>query len=172
MRSVKNSLELNVKPTDHDIEKMRQRTGSFMKSHGVSDGGVHSQFRIIRELIKIGIKYGNFLYADIKLTVNVQVDKNTITVEIHTPINESNFERFKELDKIIQLIRGYHDPFEAFMIKQKKASRNSPQGDSSALELSKLAYEEKVILDFFISEDNILQISAIRRLEGNSCNAM
>jgi hypothetical protein len=172
MRSVKNSLKLNVKPTDHEIEKMRQRTGSFMKSHGVSDCAVHAQFRIIRELIKIGIKYGNFLFADIELTVNVQVDKNTIMAEINSPIKESNFERFKELDKIIQFIRGYHDPFEAFMITQKKASINYPQGDSNALELSKLAYEEKVILDFFISEDNILQISATRRLEGNNCNAM
>ena len=154
------------------MEKMRQRTGSFMKSHGISDDAVHAQFRIIGELIKTAKEYGNFSPADTELTVNVQVDENAITVEIINPINEASLERLEELDKIIQFIRGYQDPFEAFMITQNETSINSPQGDSNALDLSRIAYEENAILDFFVNEDNILHLSAIRRLEGNSCNAM
>ena len=171
MRSVKNSIKLNVKPIDQEMGKIRQRTGSFMKWHGISDDTVQAQFRIIKELIKTGIKYGNFPPADTEIIVKVQVNENTITVEIRNPINETGFERLKELDKTIQFIRGYQDPFEAFMIKQKEASIHSLHGDSNALDLSRIAYEEKAILDFFVSEDNILQLSAVRRLEGNSCNA-
>ena len=154
------------------MEKMRQRTGSFMKSHGISDDAVHSQFRIIRELIKTGTKYGNFSPANTEIRVKIQVDKNTITAEINNPVNEADFERLKELDKTIQFIRGYQDPFEAFIKTQKKASIYSPHGHSNALDLSRIAYEEKAILDFFVNEESILQLSAIRRFEGNNCNPM
>jgi len=164
---VKNSIKLIVKPTGQETEKIGQRTYSFMKSHGISDETVHAQIRIIRELIKTGTKYGNFSRADTELIINVQVDKNTITVQINNPISEANFERLKELDKAIQFIQGYQDPFEAFMKTQKEASINSPHGHSNALDLSRIAYEEKAILDFFVNEDNILQLSAIKRLEGN-----
>ena len=151
---------------------MRHITGCFMKSHGISDDAVHAQFRIIRELIKTGTKFGNFSPVENEIMVNVQTDGYTITAEINSPINEADFERLKELDKTIQFIRGYQDPFEAFMITQREASIKSPHGNSNALDLSRIAYEENAIIDFFVSEDNILQLSAIKRLEGNSCNAM
>jgi len=143
-----------------------------MRSQGISNDAVYAQFRIIRELIKTGTKFGNCSPKDTAIMVTVQVDGNTITIEINNPINEADFERLKELDKIIQFIRGYQDPFEAFMIAQKEASITFPHGHSIALDLSRIAYEEKAILDFFVNEDNILQLSAIRILEGNSCNAM
>lgn len=143
-----------------------------MRSQGISNDAVHAQFRIIRELIKTGIKYGNFSPTETAIMVGVQVVGNSIMVEITNPINEAGFERLKELDKTIQFIRGYQDPFEAFMIIQKEVSIYSPHGHSSALDLSRIAYEEKAILDFFVNQDNILQLSAIRILEGNSCNAM
>jgi hypothetical protein len=155
-----------------EMEKMRQITGSFMKSHGISEDAVQAQFRIIKELIKTGTTYGNFSAADTEIMLNVQVDENTITVEISNPINEADFERLKELDKTIQFIRGYQDPFEAFMKTQKEASINSPHGHSNALDLSRIAYEEQAILDFFVNEENILQLSAIRRFEGNNYNPM
>ena len=154
------------------MEKMRQRTGNFLKSHGISEDIVHAQFRVIRELIKTGIKYGNFPQADTDIKINIQVDENTITIETKNPINETAFERLKELEQTIQFIRGYQDPFEAFMIARKEASINSPHGHSNALELSRIAYEEKALLDFFINENNILQLLAISRLDANSCNVM
>ena len=154
------------------MEKIRQRTGSFLKSHGISEDIVHAQFRVIRELIKTGIKYGAFLQADTDIKINIQVDENTITIETKNPINETGFERLKELEQTIQFIRGYQDPFEAFMIARKKASINSPHGHSNALDLSRIAYEEKALLDFFVNENNILQLSAISRLDANRCNVM
>ena len=150
------------------MEKIRRRTGNFMKSQGISDDGIHAQFRIIRELIKTGTKYGSFSSADPEIMVSVQVDENIITVEIMNPINEAGFERLKELDQTIQFIRGYQDPFEAFMRTQIETSIKSPLDHSIALDLSKIAYEEKAILDFFVNEDNYLQLSAIRKLKGNS----
>jgi hypothetical protein len=88
------------------------------------------------------------------------------------PINEAGFERLKELDITIQFIRGYQDPFEAFMITQKEASPNPPFGHSNALDLSRIAYEEMAIIDFFVNEDNYLQLSAIRKSKENNSNVM
>jgi hypothetical protein len=58
------------------------------------------------------------------------------------------------------------------MIIKQEASINSPLGHSNALDLSRIAYEEKAIIDFFVNEDNYLQISAIRKLKENNCNAL
>ena len=168
MRPVKNSIKLKVKPIGQGMEKIRQRTGSFMKSNGISDDAVHAQFRIIRELIKTGTKYGNYSPADTEITVNVHIDEDTITVEIKNPINEAGFVRLKELDETIQFIRGYQDPFEAFMITQKEVFIYSLLGHTNALDLSRISYEEKAILDFFVNEDKYLQLSAIRKLKENS----
>ena len=152
------------------MEKIRQRTGSFLKSHGISEDIVHAQFRVIRELIKTGIKYGNFPQADTDIKINIQVDENTITIETKNPINETAFERLKELEQTIQFIRGYQDPFEAYMLKRKEASKNSSYEVTNALGLARIAYEENAILDFFISKDNDLFLSAVSSLEADSWN--
>ena len=165
MKLVKNSIKLIVKSGDQEIEKIGQKTSIFMKSHGISDEAVNAQIRIIRELIKTGTKCCNYSPADIEILINVKVDKNTISVEINNPVSEANFEQLKELDKTIQFIRGYQDPFEAFMIKRKEASVNSQNGHSIALDLSRIAYKEQAMLDFFVNDENILQLSAIKRLE-------
>lgn len=167
---MKNSIKLNLEPIDQNIGKLRQKIGIFLKSHDISDDVIHSQFRVISELIKTGIKYSSFSPADTKIMVTVQVEGNIITAEIYTPINETGFDRLKELEQTIQFIRGYQDPFEAFTIAQKEAFIYSSHKHSNALDLSRVTYEENVFLDFFVNENNVLQLSAIKRFDEYCCN--
>lgn len=150
-----------------EMEKMRQITGSFMKSHGISEDAVQAQFRIIKELIKTGTTYGNFSAADTEIMLNVQVDENTIAVEISNPINEADFERLKELDKTIQFIRGYQDPYEAYSRRLSDVAATPFNTEVNDLDLVKVAYEGGAILDFFVNEDNFLNLSAVGSLEGD-----
>jgi hypothetical protein len=167
---VKNSINLNLDPIDQNIEKLRKKIGTFLKSHDISDEAIHSQFKVIRGLIKTGIKYSNFSPADNKIMVTVEVEENIITAVINNPINETGFDRLKELEQTIQFIQGYQDPFEALTIAQKEAFIYSSHKHSNALDLSRIAYEENVILDFFVNENNVLQLSAIKRIDEYCCN--
>ena len=58
--AIKKSIKFNFKPDIEDVEKLEKKTSNFLKFHGFSDDAAREQCMILRELIKIGIKYGKF----------------------------------------------------------------------------------------------------------------
>ena len=161
---MKNSIKLNLKPDGYGIEMAGQKSSIFLKSHGFSDKTVHTQIMIVKQLIKNGIKYGKFTPSENEISVSIHIAENTISVEVMNPVDVTCCERLKELDKTIQFIRGYQDPFEAYMLIKKKAPKYPSCGDANGLDLIKIAYEGKAILDFFVNENNMLNQSAVRSL--------
>jgi hypothetical protein len=128
----------------NEIEKVRVKTSKFLKSYGLSDNIVREQIMIVKEF---------------------HISRDKITVEVSHPINGTQNEQLEELDKTIQFIRGYQDPFEA-LLKLKVASGNG----SNRLALANLAYEGKTTLDFFVSEDNLMNMSAVRTINCRAGN--
>lgn len=165
---MENSIKLNLQPNGGGIEFAAQKSGNFLKSHGLSDEAVQIQIMLLKELIKNGIKYGKFTPSENELTINIQVVDNSITIEVMNPVDVTSRDRLKELDKTIRFIRGYQDPFEAYMLMKKKAPNHSSRCDANGIDLIKIAYEGKATLDFFINENNILNQSAVRCLRDNS----
>lgn len=141
-----------------------------MKSCGIADETINSQFIILQELIKTATGFGNSTPPEAEIIIRVQINENSIIVEVNNLINETSFNRLEKLDKIIQFFRGYQDPSEAYMIKKREASFDPSLGDGGGLDLFRIAYEGNAILDFFINEDNVLSISSVRKLDKNSCN--
>jgi hypothetical protein len=158
------SIRLNLKPVDREIEKARLKIGNFLKSHGFSDETVNTQAMITRELINSGIKCGRSTSSEDEITLNIFIDENTITFEVKNPVDDSCFDRIKELDKTIQFIRGYQDPFEPYLIKKREIDENPPTNHGNGLGLARVAYEGGAILDFFVDEDNVMSLYAIRNL--------
>ena len=95
------------------------------------------------------------------------VEEKTITVEVRQAVEESYQRQLNELDKTIQWIRGYQDPFEPYMKGLRANSKFSCNSEIDAMGLARIAYEAGAILDFFVSEDNILNLSAVRNLNGD-----
>ena len=164
------SIKLNLKPNDREINKAGQKSINFLKSHGCSDETVNAQVMILKELIKNGIKNGKFTPSKNDITVQLNIAKDSITVEVKNPVDETCLDRLKKLDKTIQFIRGYQDPFEAYMLMRKQTSLMTSCSEANGLGLARIAYERKAMVDFFVSEDKFLILSAIRRLEANDCN--
>jgi hypothetical protein len=164
------SIEINLSPDGHEIDKAGEKSSDFFKSHGFSDDAIHTQIMILKELIHNGIRFGNRNKPENKITAHIHIAENTITFEVMNPVDETCFERLKELDKTIQFIRGYQDPFEAYLLKQKEASKNSACSEVDGLGLARIACEGRAILDFFVSEDNILKLYAIKNLDDNFKN--
>jgi hypothetical protein len=139
-----------------------ERVSSFLKSLGFQDDAVQVPTMILRELIKNSIKYSKFTPAANEIAIRLQIDKNTYTIEVSNPVDKACKVLLKELDKTIQFIRGYQDPHEAYSIRL--ASVNAEAND---LGLEKIAYEAGIILDFYVSEDNFLNLSAVGSLNGH-----
>jgi hypothetical protein len=164
MGTMEKSIKLNLKPDGEGIESAGQRSGHFLKSHGVSDEAVQFQIRILKKLIKNGLKYGRPTPSKDELSISIQFADNAITLEVMNPVDITCRDRLKELDRTIQFIRGYQDPFEAYMLMKNESPNQSSHRDDKDLDLFKTALEGNVILDFFINENNILNQSAVRSL--------
>ena len=103
---MKKSIEFNVKPDWDEIEKVRNESVDFLQPHELSDDTVHSLSMIISELIENGIKYGNFKMVENRVVVATTIERNTVTIEVLNPVDESAFKHLSRLDQTIQWIRG------------------------------------------------------------------
>jgi hypothetical protein len=162
---MKKSITFFLNSNGKEVTKVREKASNFLKLHGLSDKTLQEQIIIIKELLKTCRKYSGFNSPQGKMTVQIHINRNKIIVEVSNPINDVKNKQLQELDKIIQFIRGYQDPFEAFL-KLKAASSNGSDG----LVLAKLAYEGKTTIDFFVSEDNIMNMSAVRMINCQAGN--
>lgn len=168
---MKKSIEFNIKPDWDEIEKIRNESADFLQSHKLSDDTVHSLSMIISELIENGIKYGNFKMLENKVVVMINIERNTVTIEVLNPVDESAFKHLSRLDKTIQWIRGYQDPFEAYIERIKEVSKKPLNDVESGIGLVRIAYEGKALLDFFVGENNMLNVSVVSNIEGEDRNA-
>lgn len=165
---MKNSILFNLKLNDHAIEKAGKKSSSFLRSHGFSNETVKAQIKILRELIHNGKKFDNPSSAkESEMSVFLLVEDKSITVEIRKVVEESSHRQLIELDKTIQWIRGYQDPFEPYMQKVGDISENLNHRETNSIGLARIAYEAGAILDFFVNEDNVLNLSAVRNLNGD-----
>lgn len=160
-----NSIEFDVKPDWDEIEKVRNESADFLQSHELSDDTIHSLSMIISELIENGLKYGDFETEGNKVVVIINVAANMVTVEVLNPVDKSAYEHLSKLDKTIQWIRGYQDPFEAYIERIKEVSKKPLHDMESGIGLVRIAYEGNALLDFFVAENNMLNVSVVSNLE-------
>jgi len=164
---MKNTINFNLEPKCQQIDVAGYRGSCFLKSHGFSDDTVQVPIMILRKLIKNGIKYGKFSAAAKEINVQIHIAEKSFTIEVRNPVDDTCSDRLQELDKTIQFIRGYQDPFEPYAIMRGEVSNNYFNAKTSGLGLAQIAYEGKALLDFFVSEDNILNMTAVGNMEGN-----
>jgi len=164
---MKNTIKFNLEQNSRVLDMAADRGSSFFKSHGFSDEAIHVPVMVLRELIKNSIKYGKFAPAANEIVVRLQIDKNTYTIEVLISVDKTCSDRLKELDKTIQFVRGYQDPCEAYQIRLTEAAAPSFNTEANDLGLVKIAYEGGAILDFFVNEDDFLNLSAVGSLDGH-----
>ena len=157
---MQNNLALKIKPVWEEIEGVRNSCSAFLKAHALSDSIVDALTMVASELVENAIKYGSYR-ADEKVDISIAIDKKIIIVEVKNPIDDSGIPFLRHLDETIQWIRGYQDPFESYIIKLRQISSKALQDMECGLGLVRISFEGRSILDFYVSEDNILNVSAV-----------
>ena len=159
------SIDMTLGPHWDQIEEVRRRTRAFLRNQGLSRELIDAVTMVSSELVENGMKYGSFKDSEESLTFNLNIVEKNVIVEVTHPTSPSAASHLRRLDKTIQWIRGFQDPFQAYLEKLKEVARR-PIGDSeSGLGLVRIAYEGKSIIDFFVAEDNALNVSAIAGIE-------
>jgi hypothetical protein len=158
---MKKSQSLTISPKWEEIEMVRNKGSQFFIQNVLPDDVVHAGTMVVSELLENSIKYGDFSDRKKRIDVNISIDNHTIIVEVSNPVGETAYQHLKILDKKIQWIRGFQDPFEAYTDTLKEVSRKPLSDEKSGLGLVRIAYEGEAILDFFVSDEDILNVSAI-----------
>jgi len=83
---------------------------------------------------------------------------------VKSPVKEEDDKHLKRLDRIVQWVRGYQNPFEAYIEKIKEIALLPLDDRQSGLGIVRIAYEGQSIIDFFVNDYNIISVSAVYHL--------
>lgn len=157
-----NLLKIGMRPTAAGIDRTERKLIRFLESHGTADCAIRKEIMVFRELVARGKSFYSDRSPETEVIVCVEVGDSQITIEISHPIAAKLDQRLAELDRTIQFIRSFQDPFEPYCMKQIEIAINPMPETEMGLGLAKIAYEANAVVDFYVSEDNVLNLSAIR----------
>jgi len=161
MKNTKDTMKVTLRPVWDEIEPLRLQAHDFFGSHGLSGNTIQSLVMVLGELLENSVKYGSYKESDGQIQISIHIGKKIITIEVTNPVDDSSLDDLKRLDRMIQWVRGYQDPFEAYIERLKEVAKRPLHDKESGLGIVRVAYEGDVILDFFVSEDNLLTVSAV-----------
>ena len=157
-------MKIELAPEWDELEPIRLEAGRFLEEHGFSEQVSHSTVMVLSELLENSVKYGSFSDEKDKVSVILELGTDQITVEVSNPIAESTLPHLDILDRTIQWVRGFQDPFEAYVKRLKEISKKPLDDRESGLGIVRIVYEGRVALDFFVSDQDVLTVSAVRNL--------
>jgi hypothetical protein len=137
---------------------------NYLESTELSAEMANRYTMVACELTENGIKYGSFEANGAAVHVLIKLDGAGISVEVTNPIGEGTRSYLHELDHTIQWIRGFQDPFEAYIERMRAISHEPLEVDRSGLGLVRITYEGRSALDFFVEEDSTLSVSAVSEI--------
>lgn len=159
------ALEMTLSPHWDQIEDVRRKTSAFLKNQGLSKELIDALTMVSSELVENAMKYGCFEESENGFTFHLHLVEKNVIVEVTHPTHANAAHHLRRLDRTIQWIRGFQDPFQAYLEKLREVSRRPINDCESGLGLVRIAYEGKSIIDFFVAEDNALNVSAIAGIE-------
>ncbi len=156
-------LELQLRPVWDEIERARTECRAFLQKLGSSDEIQDSVCMITSELIENAIKYGHFSSAANEFSFKIEAGPDGMLLQSKSPLPSAGIaDNLKRLDSIIQWIRGFQSPFEAYLERLKLVAAQPLEDNESGLGLTRIAYEGEAILDFYIDQGDILYVSALQ----------
>ncbi len=155
-------LRNQIKPDWDEIEKIREEASDFIRSRNYSDSIADAVVMVISELIENAIKYGVYLKPDDSIDYSLTIERDTIIIEVMNPFREN--ENFRKLDMTVQWIRGFQNPFQAYIEKIKEISGRPLEDKESGLGLVRIAYQGRSIIDFYLKNSTTIAVSAVYQI--------
>ncbi len=160
------TLSLDVEPVWDSIDHVRRGNEDFLRAHGISQPSIEALSMVTCELMENAVKYG-FFDGDVKrIASRCSVERDNVVLEVLSPVRPGDDAAMARLDHMIQWIRGYQDPFQAYLMRLREVSSQAMGTSESGLGLVRIAYEGQSILDFFVDHTSVLNISALHNLPG------
>ncbi|HPS58079.1 MAG TPA: ATP-binding protein [Spirochaetota bacterium] len=164
-----NIMQCKITPEWENLDKVREKTGDFLKLNHLDKDIMDAIMMNICELTENAIKYGKFDEQNNEIRTRVTITPSDIIVEVSSPLKENDNYNPARLDRVVQWIRGYQNPFEAYIEKLKEVAVQPQTDGESGLGVVRIAYEGQSIIDFYINEKGIISVSAVYHLPKRRC---
>jgi hypothetical protein len=154
------TLDLEISPEWDSVTTAWDPCHALLVRSGLPEDEADQLAMVAQELLDNAVKFGSFAERD-RIALGVRVSEEAVTVEVknHVGVDDAHLRRF---DRTIQWIRGFQNPFEAYVERLKQISAH-PGEDQEGLGLTRIAYEGRSILDFYVVEGDLLAVSAVYR---------
>jgi hypothetical protein len=146
------------------VAEVREKATAFLEGQHLSRDTVDAIAMVVCELTENAAKYGEFASEADAIDIGILLGQGQVTIEVVNPVKRSDGANLSRLDETVQWIRGFQDPFEAYLNRLRELSTEGLEGTESRLGLVRIAYEGRAVLDFYVNEHSTLAVSAIRRL--------
>ena len=154
-------LSYTIQPEWEEVEKARKECIAALSADGVSEQDRDAISMVLGELIENAVKYGSFSKEKSTISYSLDFSNGEVTIEVQSPVGDEDDNNFTLLDRTVQWIRGYQNPFEAYVKRLKEISANPLDDHSSGLGLVRIAYEGQSIVDFYVNANSIISVSAV-----------
>lgn len=155
------ALDLQIDPEWEAVKAVWDSCRVVLARGGLADDETYQLAMVARELLENAVKFGAFAEGDrVHLAIRVAAEDVVVEVKSRVGVDEAHLRRF---DQTIQWIRGFQYPFEAFVERMKLVSAQPSSEGETGLGLTRIAYEGRSIIDFYLDEDDLLAVSAIYR---------
>jgi len=156
-----------------EAERLMENMIALLKAHDCSDDFTRTQIEIIEQLIEKGSHFGKRNAGDPEMTVCLSIEEGEVTAEVKSKVSESDFDKLEDLDRTIQRLRGSQVPYRPSMGNYRPVHGHTKNISMNGSELGRLAFDAGVDFDFFVDEEDILNLFAVRSLEqGCSLNSL
>ena len=156
------TLELRLPPRWDALPTAWEPCRRVLREAGLPDDDVYSLCMVAQELLENAVKYGDFERRGDAVGLSIEATPKEVTIEVRNPV-ASDPARLRKFDQAVQWIRGFQDPFEAYVEKVKSASFHRYSDGQSGLGLARMAYEGRCVLDFYVDGESELAVSAVYR---------
>jgi hypothetical protein len=161
-------LDLRIEPEWDAIQGAWEACRAMLAGAGVEDDEGYQLSMAAQELLENAVKYGVFRDGErVGLEIRAAGEDVTVEVKSRVAVDDAHLRRF---DRMIQWIRGFQDPFEAYVERMKIVSAQPYADGESGLGLTRVAYEGRCIIDFYVDDESTLAVSAVyRRRPEDAC---
>jgi len=156
------TLKLEMIPQWHFIEQARNQCEAFLASLNYPTEVRESLTMITSEFLENAVKYGAFRDGRDTIPLAIEASNEGILMEVRSPLDSSQTQaNIRRLDAMVQWIRSFQSPFQAYLERLKLVSGQPLDDEESGLGLVRVAYEGEAIIDFYVDENDTLSISAL-----------
>jgi hypothetical protein len=155
------ALEMRIPPEWEAVKRAWEPCRTALSKAGLNEDETYQLAMVAQELLENAVKYGAFTNGE-RILLGVRAAEEDVVVEVKSRVgvDDAHLRRF---DRTIQWIRGFQDPFEAYVERMKLVSAQPYSHGESGLGLTRIAYEGRSIIDFYVDEHDVLAVSAVYR---------